>query len=240
VHGISEFREALERYMHLLRGGRVDVAKAVEVEEIELNLIGELAAALPDPPATAHEALTRLASTGWLWNAIRKVGERIGDEPRDPETALKAFLSGNLEEPGAKAALIVAQAVARHVAESRLARNGVHEEITPRCPVCGAESKTMVVKRDGYYMVCHFCAYEWRISRTGRMVCPYCGSDNPVSIGVFTDRRRRIGLFVCQDCGATWRGRARQEHQGPQDPPPPHRPRSRGLQGLPRLQHRPP
>jgi len=108
-------------------------------------------------------------------------------------------LAGDIDTPGAKAALITVQAVARAVARLRDPVN----LLSATCPVCGAESKTMVA-RDALYMVCHFCGYQWIVSR-GEVVCPYCGTNDPISIGVFTDKKRRIGLFTCQECGSTWR-----------------------------------
>jgi len=198
---LQDFRIALDKYLHLLRGGTVDKEKALLVERIQLELMAEAESLLEgEIPGEAQAALDKLERMGWLDQAIRRVGSRINDEPGDPKKALEAFLRGDLDEPGARAALIVVQAVARLVAEHREPVN----LLSAMCPVCGAESRTMV-SRDALYMVCHFCGYQWIVSR-GEVVCPYCGSNDPISIGVFTDKRRRIGLFTCQECGSTWRG----------------------------------
>lgn len=202
---IAEFERALDKYLHFLRGGRIDRDLALRIERIQLEIIEYLSSILPDPPMEAWEALGILRERGLLADVVERVSKATGDEPRDIDEALAAFQSGDLDKPGAKTLLIAVQAVARYVADKRLEKEGPLDIQTPHCPVCGAESKTMIVGNDGFYMICPFCAYKWRISRS-KVVCPYCGSDNPISIGVFTDRRRRIGLFVCQECGATWRG----------------------------------
>lgn len=202
---LAEFEKALDKYLHLLRGGRVDRDLALRVERVQLEAMEALSQLLPEPPEDAMEALRLLLENGGLAEVVERVSRVTGESVGDLDKALAAFQAGDLEKPGAKTLLLAVQAVARYVAEKRLEKRGPEDALTPYCPVCGAESKTMVVGRDGYYMVCPFCAYTWRISRD-RVVCPYCGSDNPVSIGVFTDRRRRIGLFVCQECGSTWRG----------------------------------
>ncbi len=204
---LEDFSRALDRYLHLLRGGKIDRRAAMLVERLELELMSELDSLdWRRVPGTAREALDELARIGWLYEAVERIARAIGDEAADPASAVAAFLRGDMEKPGSRAALIVVQAVSRFVAEKRLSAEGPVEAVTPRCPVCGAESRTMVVERDGYYMICPFCTYKWRVSRTGRMVCPFCGSADPIAIGVFTDRKRRLGLFVCQECGATWRG----------------------------------
>lgn len=202
---LAEFEKALDKYLHLLRGGRIDRDLAVKIEKAQLEIINQLSLVLPNPPDEAQSALRALHEKRLLAEIVRRTAALTGDEPVDIDEALAAFQSGDLEKPGARTMLIVVQAIARYIAEKRLEKEGPPEALTPYCPVCGAESKTMIVGNDGFYMVCPFCAYQWRISRD-RVVCPYCGSANPISIGVFTDRRRRIGLFVCQECGSTWRG----------------------------------
>ena len=197
---LQEFRTALDKYMHLLRGGRVDKEKAVLVEKIQLELMREASEELGDAgDIDVNQALIVLSRKGWLGKAIQKVSREIGETVEDVERAVEAFLRGDIEYPGAMSALIVVQAVARLIAS----RKPVVRLVSARCPVCGAESKTMIVK-DGIYMVCHFCGYQWLVSTQG-MVCPYCGTTDPISIGVFTDKKRRIGLFTCQECGSTWR-----------------------------------
>lgn len=202
---LAEFEKALDKYLHLLKGGRIDRDLALRVEKAQLEAMEALSHLLPNPPDEAVEALRLLLDNGGLAEIVERVSNITGEKVEDLESALRAFQAGDLEKPGAKTVLLAVQAIARYIAERRLDEKGAEDALTPYCPVCGAESKTMVVGKDGYYMVCPFCAYTWRISRD-RVVCPYCGSDNPISIGVFTDRRRRIGLFVCQECGSTWRG----------------------------------
>ncbi|MCE4620284.1 MAG: formate dehydrogenase accessory protein FdhE [Desulfurococcales archaeon] len=205
---MREFKDALRRYTHLLKGGKIDLEKSVKIEEIELSLIEDL---LKNQPVICRsrrdlqDLIGDLLDSGWIEEAMRKTSEGLNVEiDGDPKEALEAFLTGNVEKPEGKIALLVVQAIARCLAESKLEDNEIVEEITPICPVCGAESKTMVLERDGYYMVCPFCSYKWLVSRD-KIRCPYCGNDNPVSLGVFSDRARRLGLVVCQECGATWR-----------------------------------
>jgi len=201
---LEEFQKALEKYMHLLKGGKVDVGKAIMVERVELEIMKMLENVDVDANSSLETVLRKLSDNGVLEEVLDYAGEKLGDPVEDPNAALESFLKGDIEQPGAKAALVAVQAIARWLADKRL-ESGVEERISPYCPVCGAESRTMVVEKDGYYMVCTFCSYKWRISRTGTMICPYCGSSDPIAIGVFTDRRRRLGLFVCQNCGSTWR-----------------------------------
>ena len=201
---LEEFQKALEKYMHLLKGGRVDVDKALLVEKVELEIMEILESIDVDPMDDLEKVLRKLADMEVLEEIMSFAGDRLGDPVDDAGKALEAFLKGDIEQAGAKSALVAVQAIARWIAEKRL-EHGTEERISPYCPVCGAESKTMVIEKDGYYMVCTFCTYKWRVSRTGTMICPYCGSSDPIAIGVFTDRRRRLGLFVCQNCGSTWR-----------------------------------
>jgi formate dehydrogenase maturation protein FdhE len=105
--------------------------------------------------------------------------------------------------PGFRSGFLALQAVARAYS-SRLLEEGVVEEPSAKCPVCGVRSETMVRRGGDYFMVCHFCSYEWRVSR-GRIMCPYCGALNPISIGIYSDKKRRLGLAHCQECGGTWR-----------------------------------
>lgn len=203
---LNEFKRSLDKYLHLLKGGRIDVDKAALVERVELELVEELRNT-GKCNGGLQDILGSLESTGWLEKAFHKAAESLNAEVPggiNVRDALQSFLTGNMEDAGANIIAVVVQAVARCVAEKRLEEEGVRDAQTPFCPVCGAESKTIVVRDTGYHMVCPFCGYEWRVSRD-KVICPYCGNSNPISIGVFTDKARRIGLMVCQECGATWR-----------------------------------
>ncbi|MCE4600722.1 MAG: formate dehydrogenase accessory protein FdhE [Desulfurococcales archaeon] len=208
---LREFETALDKYLHLLHGGRVDQERAVAIERIELKLQSALAnEGLCDPRAGLNDGVRRLLEKDQIHDKLVEiVNELIRDEnidfptSIDLEKATKMFLNGEVESGEAMVAAIIIQSLARCIAEQRLAME-IEEKLTPYCPVCGAESHTMVVREKGYHMVCPFCGYEWRISKD-RPRCPWCGNDNPISIGVFTNRQRRIGLMVCQECGSTWR-----------------------------------
>jgi len=65
---LQEFRTALDRYLHLLKGGTVDKKKAVLVEKVELELIREVLPILEERmPRDAQEALDILSRgrDGW-------------------------------------------------------------------------------------------------------------------------------------------------------------------------------
>jgi len=205
---MREFKDALRKYMHLLKGGKIDLEKTIKIEELELKLMNDLVSKqseLCERKKNLQGLIEALLDTGWMEEALKETSHKLNVEINsDPREALEAFLTGNVERPEGKVALLVVQAIARCLAESKLENDEIVEKVTPICPVCGAESKTMVLERDGYYMVCPFCSYKWLVSRE-TIRCPYCGNDNPISLGVFSDRARRLGLAVCQECGATWR-----------------------------------
>ena len=206
----EEFKRSLDKYMHLLYGGKIDRQRALTIEKTEL-MLSELffREGLCTPDDSLNENLRRLIENDLKISLIKSALDNlrnIDDSIKldfDFEKALERFLSGELETPEAKVVAIIVQSLARCIAHHRLVR-GVEDRLSPYCPVCGAESRTMVVRQDGYHMVCPFCGYEWRISRSMPR-CPWCGNDNPISIGVFTNKQRRIGLMVCQECGNTWR-----------------------------------
>jgi len=201
---IKHYRNALRKYKHLLKGGKIDENIAVKIEEIELNLIKQLYSTdLCDTTLNLEDLLKSSKIHEWILEKIREVASNLGEEIDDPEQAINAFLEGKINIKGINSAFIVIQSVARCLANTMLNHNKI-DDLTPYCPVCGAESKTMVLMDDGYNMVCPFCHYVWRISKN-TLRCPYCGNSNPVSLGVFSDRTRRIGLVVCQECGSTWR-----------------------------------
>ncbi len=202
---VEELRRAFEKYIHLLKGGRVDIRKSLEIESMEEKIIKDIFSNKIDINLNKdlNNILDELFNNGALLDLIKQVGEEMNAHVSSPRKAYENFLVGNLDDAGARVAFIVVQAIARAkaiVEESK----GVVEEITPFCPLCGAESRTMVKREDGYFMVCSFCGYTWRISRV--FTCPYCGNRDKMSLGVFTDKRtRRIGLAWCQECGSSWR-----------------------------------
>ena len=208
---LREFETALDKYLHLLHGGRIDQERAVIIERIELKIQNVLAGeGLCDPRASLNDSVKRLLEREQIHNKLIKIiNELVMDGNVDSltnidlEKATEMFLKGEVESREATIAAIIIQSLARCIAEQKLTE-GTEERLTPYCPVCGAESRTMVVRDGGYHMICPFCGYEWRISKD-RPRCPWCGNDNPISIGVFTNRQRRIGLMVCQECGSTWR-----------------------------------
>ncbi len=205
---MEEFKDALRKYTHLLKGGKIDLEKTIKIEELELKLIDDLISnksVICESKRDLQSLIEALLDSGWIEEAMRRASHELNVEiDSSPREALEAFLTGNVEKPAGKVALLVVQSIARCLAESKLESGEIVEEVTPLCPVCGAESRTMVLEREGYYMVCPFCSYKWLVSRD-KIRCPYCGNDNPISLGVFSDRARRLGLVVCQECGATWR-----------------------------------
>lgn len=203
---LKEFQQGIEKYMHLLKGGMVDRDKSLNVERIELELVQELRQS-NKCMGDLQKTLDELQSSNWIVEAFIKASSSMGVEASmdiDVEKALRDFFTGNIDSEESMVMAIIVQSIARCIAEESLEMNGIIDATTPYCPICGAESRTMVVRDDGYDMICPFCSYEWRVSRENP-VCPYCGNSNPVSIGIFTDKARRIGLLVCQECGETWR-----------------------------------
>ncbi len=206
--GIEEFKAAIHRYKHLLRGGEIDYDAAVRVESIELEIIERLRSeesivrVLEAEPL--ERALARLRDR--VERLILEVAERMGEESVEPARALEAFYTGDTSVPGFSSALVVVQAFARLKAKLYEDSNGIIKHVSPVCPVCGALSKTMQVGGDEkYYMICPFCGYKWLVSE-GRLVCPYCGNSDALSVGIFSGKKtKRLGLAWCQKCGSTWR-----------------------------------
>ena len=206
---VRELESALLRYIHLLKGGKVDVKRTLEVERIEQDIITEL---LGDEDTRRllkendlQQALSKLRASGLLDQLVERVSQAIGEEVHDLDNSLEAFYTGKEDEPGFKSVFITIQAVARAKATLYEEANGKIENPEPVCPVCGAVSKTMVkLGPEEYGMVCPFCGYIWIVSRTG-FVCPFCGNRDKLSLGVFTGKKaKRLGLAWCQACGATW------------------------------------
>ncbi|MCE4602493.1 MAG: formate dehydrogenase accessory protein FdhE [Desulfurococcales archaeon] len=201
MEGLDEFKKAIAKYGHFFKHARVDKAQAISVEEIQQTIASRARVEL-DTGRSLEENVEYLNSKGLLAQWAAEIGGRIGDKVDNPGKALEAALEGRLEEQGARAMLLAIQAVARSYADKLLER-GVGYEPSARCPVCGLESRTMVRRGRWFNMICHFCGYEWRVSN--RMVCPYCGESNPVAVGVYGDKARRVMLAKCHTCNSTWR-----------------------------------
>lgn len=206
---VNELVTAITRYRQL-HGLNVDLRVARSVEDLQARIIVELKErGVAGGVEKASEALARLLDRekGLLEEFYRAAAELTGDpaDPGDLESVIAAALRGDVERPGAKAALLVVQAVARAVAESLLERVGPGSELSIYCPVCGAASETMYKKRGSYYMVCHFCSYTWRVTGGELLVCPSCGATAPIDVGVVADKHKRVGMAACQRCQFRWR-----------------------------------
>lgn len=197
--GVEDFRKALVKYGHFFKHMKLDRSLVLAVEEAQQEVMREAYKEV-DVGEDLSENIKRLSREGLIDSWARRMAEAIGEEPRSVD--VWEALSGDLDKPGVRPMLLALQAVARAYADKLLER-GVGYEPSARCPVCGLESRTMVKRGRFYNMICHFCGYEWRVS--DKIVCPYCGSRDPVSIGVFSDKARRVALARCQDCGSTWR-----------------------------------
>jgi len=204
---VNELVTAITRYRQL-HGLNVDLRVARSVEDLQARIIvGLRGSNAVRGAASASQALARLLEEGVLEEFYRAAAQLTGD-PEDPgslEEVIAAAVRGDVEKPGVKAMLLVMQAVARAVAESRLEEEGPGSELGVTCPVCGAASETMYKRKGAYYMVCHFCGYTWRVRGSELLVCPSCGATAPIDVGVVADKHRRLGLAACQRCGYTWR-----------------------------------
>ena len=205
---LTVFERALTRYSRIL-GLKVDVKVAVKVEALQRKIIDDVKRLLEGQGVdgvSLSDLLARLSNAGLLRDYIVYIGRELNDEvsPDKAEESLARALEGDVESRGARSALLAFQAVARAFAEAYEGSKGTVDDDSPYCPLCGSESRTMVRRDDGFHMVCHMCGLEWRVSRDA-LKCPYCGNTNPFSVGLFTDKDRRLGLAYCQECGSTWR-----------------------------------
>ncbi len=198
---LSEFEKAFNKYSHFFKHARVDKKLAFSIEGIQQEAMRR-ASSLLDLDSSLEDNVRRLKDS-LILDTARELAKLLGDEVADADEAYRAALEGRLEEQGARAMLLAIQAIARAYAEAKLERDGQVYEPGSYCPVCGLQSRTMVRRRGRYYMVCHFCAYEWLLSSD--LKCPYCGESNPVAVGVFGDKGRRVMLAKCHTCGSTWR-----------------------------------
>ncbi|MEB3859658.1 MAG: formate dehydrogenase accessory protein FdhE [Desulfurococcales archaeon] len=201
---LEEFRRALDKYGHLVRIREFDPETALVIEEAQLRIIEDIGRGLEDKgTGSLEELLDSLVESGTLYRYVDMIADAIGEKVEDPEGALRAVIRGEEGVPGFRSVFLALQAVARAYA-LLLLKEGPVEEPSSKCPACGIRSETMVKRGDDYHMVCHFCSYEWVASR-GRMMCPYCGTTDPIAIGLYSDKKRRLGLAHCQECGSTWR-----------------------------------
>ncbi|MGC9071396.1 MAG: formate dehydrogenase accessory protein FdhE [Acidilobus sp.] len=202
------FERGLRRYSQLL-GLKIDIELAKKVEAVQERIMADVARFIEAREGLASslsDLLAGLSNSGLLSNYIAEVGSEIGDEVDldDAEESLARAFEGDVISRGARAALLAFQAVARAYAGAYERANGIAESMSAYCPLCGSESRTMVRVDQDFVMVCHMCGYAWRVSR-GSLKCPFCGNSNPFTIGIFTDKDRRLGLAYCQECGSAWR-----------------------------------
>ncbi|MCE4613335.1 MAG: formate dehydrogenase accessory protein FdhE [Desulfurococcales archaeon] len=201
---LEEFREALRKYGHLIKVREFDPELASGIEEKQLQIIEDASRIIEEKkPRTLEELLDALLESGSMQEYVVLISRVLGEKVSDPEEAVKAVIEGNEALPGFRSGFLALQAVARAYAEAVL-KEGIAEEPSAKCPLCGVKSETMARKGSDYVMVCHFCYYEWIVSRDS-MMCPYCGAMDPIAIGIYTDKKRRLGLAHCQNCGSTWR-----------------------------------
>ena len=206
---VNELVTAITRYRQL-HGLNVDLRVARSVEDLQARIILELKErGVVKELSSASEALRRLLERerSLLLEFYRAASELTGDPevPGDFDDVLASALSGDVEKPGARAILLVVQAVARAVAEERLNSGEPESDLSVYCPVCGAASETMYKRKGVFYMVCHFCGYTWRITGSDLLVCPACGATAPIDVGVVADKHKRLGMAACQRCGFRWR-----------------------------------
>lgn len=198
---VEELLSSLSRYAHLL-GFPVNVEWVRLVEELQERIIEDVRGEAREY-VSLKDFTAALSSRGYLAKAIEEVSKALAEDVDDPDVALRAALTGDLEVKGAKIALIVLQAIARAYAEEALKR-GVTIETSALCPLCGALSETMIKEEGRYTMVCHFCSYKWVVSE-GKPICPYCGNQDELSIAVISDKQMRVALMKCWKCDSTWR-----------------------------------
>ncbi len=205
---IEKLKSAIYRYKHLLKGGTIDLEKSLLVEEIEQELMKIARERFASDEILDKDLLViidTIFSDGFLAELVSIASKKLEIPVDDIEQALKDFLTGNIENNEAKLLFIVIQAIARLKAEHEEIQHGIINLVTDRCQVCGATTRTMTQESTGYYMICPFCGYKWRVSK-GVLTCPFCGNKDPLSLGVFTGKKdRRLGLAWCQSCDNTWR-----------------------------------
>ncbi len=67
------------------------------------------------------------------------------------------------------------------------------------CPVCGGipDIAFLETERGARYLLCSRCDSEWLFQR---LQCPYCGTQDPDALAVFTDEKGIYQLNVCDKC----------------------------------------
>lgn len=190
------------RQLHGLRDLEVDYVRRVEEAQAEAM---ERISGLAGSAGSLVELVDVLVERGVLGEITGLIAGRVGLErpPRVGREEVARVLSGDIDFPGGRAILLALQAVARSYAEEKI-KGGVEGRLTNLCPLCGAASETMYRRKGGYYMVCHFCSYTWRVSEAIPR-CPRCGGEPPIDVGIVSDKQRRLGLAKCTRCGYTWR-----------------------------------
>ena len=199
---VSEFVDSIKKYQHLSRQN-IDLKVAADVEAVQQAIISSVREKIVSYP-TLRDAIEGLREDGSLGVYASMAAEVVGEDVPDLDDALSAALEGELDRPGVRSTLIALQAVARAYSEGVQSERGLGHQVTGVCSLCGAKSETMVRRGGDYLMVCHFCSYMWVNSRD-TIICPYCGNDDPLSIGVYSDRSRRVALARCQECESVWR-----------------------------------
>ncbi len=205
---VEKLKSAIYRYKHLLKGGTIDLEKTLLLEEIEQELMKMLRDKLASEKVLDKDLISIIDTMfrdSLLTELVSTASQKLDTPVDNIEQAYKDFLTGNIENNEAKVVFVVIQAIARLKAEHEETRHGIVDMITATCPVCGAITRTMTQESTGYYMVCPFCGYKWRVSKSV-LTCPFCGNKDPLSLGVFTGKKdRRLGLAWCQSCDNTWR-----------------------------------
>lgn len=204
---LREFRVALSKYEHL-SGVRVDKGHALKFEEAELTVEEELLGEARNAVARGVDFegyMQALEASGRLVKLASTVSSILGYsvESLNYEEALSKLAAGGDVGEEERVAFAVVQGAARAYARAYEEAVGRVEKLTAECPVCGGVTDLVVRRDDGYYAVCPFCYYEWRIGSD--LACPYCGSRDRIGIGIFMDRSRRVGLAHCQTCGTSWK-----------------------------------